>query len=164
MLCRSRRRWCVCGRSLGFKSFEKNSDGRVDCDHVSGLFTRFMTAGPDGVRDEISIELQAKDPEVNRLRSWHVEAGPDLFGVWIAKVRFGRIGTVGTVLHGGGSRKCAGARTPNPICYLSDTDIVRASERQHSVQRSGSDGNLGRLGLAGARSKRIADHALVPAD
>jgi len=43
------------------------------------------------VIDEISIELQAKDPEVNRLRSWHVEAGPDLFGVWIAKVCFGRM-------------------------------------------------------------------------
>ena len=49
--------------------------------------------------DEISIELQAKDPEVNRLRSWHVEAEPDLFGVWIAKVRFGRIGTVGRVVR-----------------------------------------------------------------
>ena len=43
-------------------------------------------------------------------------------------------------------------------------DIVRASERQHPVQRSGSDGNLGRFGLVGARSKRIADHALLSAD
>jgi WGR domain len=47
------------------------------------------------VIDEIAIELQAKDPEAQRLRSWHVEAGPDLFGVWIAKVRFGRIGAAG---------------------------------------------------------------------
>jgi hypothetical protein len=36
-----------------------------------------------------------------------------------------------------------GHSAPNPICYLRDTDIVRASERQHPVQRSGSDGNLG---------------------
>lgn len=45
--------------------------------------------------DEISIELQAKDQTANRMRSWYVEAGPDLFGVWIARVRFGRIGTAG---------------------------------------------------------------------
>ena len=57
-----------------------------------------------------------------------------------------------------------GRNTPNPICYLSDTDIVRASQRQHPVQGSGGDGNLSRLGLVGARSKRIADHAFVSAD
>jgi hypothetical protein len=57
-----------------------------------------------------------------------------------------------------------GRNAPNPKCYLRDTDIVRASERQHPVQRSDSDGNLGRFGLVGARSKRIADHALVSAD
>jgi hypothetical protein len=42
--------------------------------------------------DEISIELQAKDAGANCLRSWRVEAGPDLFGVWVTKVRFVRIG------------------------------------------------------------------------
>jgi hypothetical protein len=57
-----------------------------------------------------------------------------------------------------------GRKDPNPICYLIDTDIVRASKLQHPVQGSGGDGNLGRLGLVGARSKRIADHALVSAD
>jgi hypothetical protein len=50
---------------------------------------------------------------------------------------------------------------PNPICYSSGTDIVRASQGQRSIQRS--DGK-GVLGLAGTRSKRIADHALVSAD
>jgi hypothetical protein len=30
----------MCGRPRGFKSFEENSDGRIDCDHVSGLMTR----------------------------------------------------------------------------------------------------------------------------
>jgi hypothetical protein len=28
-------------------------DGRIDCDHVSGLFMRLMTAGPDGFRDPV---------------------------------------------------------------------------------------------------------------
>jgi hypothetical protein len=57
-----------------------------------------------------------------------------------------------------------GRAAPNLICYLTDTDIVRASERQHSFQGGGNDGDLGRLGLAGPPSKRIADHALVPAE
>jgi hypothetical protein len=43
----------------------------------------------------------------------------------------------------------AWAQCPNPFCFLSNTDIVRASERQHPVQGSGSEANLGRLGLVG---------------
>jgi hypothetical protein len=54
-----------------------------------------------------------------------------------------------------------GRNGPNPACYLGDTDIVRASKRQHPVQGSGSKGNLGRLGSAGARSKGIANHTFV---
>jgi hypothetical protein len=42
--------------------------------------------------DDISIELQAKDVGANRLRAWRIEAGPDLFGVWVTTVRFGRSG------------------------------------------------------------------------
>ena len=30
-------RWCMCGRRLGCKRKSENSDGQVDCDHVSGL-------------------------------------------------------------------------------------------------------------------------------
>ena len=48
--------------------------------------------------DDISIELQAKDVDANRLRAWRAEAGPDLFGVWVATVRFGRIGTADRAL------------------------------------------------------------------
>jgi hypothetical protein len=47
------RRWCMCGRPLGCKRENENFDGRIDCDHVSGLLTRLMTAGPDGVRDPV---------------------------------------------------------------------------------------------------------------
>jgi hypothetical protein len=57
-----------------------------------------------------------------------------------------------------------GRNTSNPTRYLADTDIVRASQPQHSVQGRGSDGDLGRLGLVSARPKGIADHALVAAD
>jgi hypothetical protein len=48
--------------------------------------------------DDISIELQAKDVDANRLRAWRIEAGPDLFGVWVATVRFGRIGAADRTL------------------------------------------------------------------
>jgi DNA-binding winged helix-turn-helix (wHTH) protein len=45
-------RCCMCGRPLGCKRKSEKSDGRVDCDHVSGLVQRgAMTAGPDGFRD-----------------------------------------------------------------------------------------------------------------
>jgi hypothetical protein len=57
-----------------------------------------------------------------------------------------------------------GHNTPNPACYLSDTDILRASERQHPVQGSGSDSNIGRLGPGGARSKGIVDYTFVSPD
>jgi hypothetical protein len=30
-------RWCMCGRPLGCKRKDEKSDGRIDCDHVSGL-------------------------------------------------------------------------------------------------------------------------------
>lgn len=49
--------------------------------------------------DQIAIELEARDLAANRLRSWWVEAGPDLFGVWIATVHFGRIGTAGRAIR-----------------------------------------------------------------
>ena len=32
--------WCMCGRPLGCKRKNENSDGRIDCDHVSGLLAR----------------------------------------------------------------------------------------------------------------------------
>jgi glutathione S-transferase len=62
-----------------------------------------------------------------------------------------------------GAKGC-GRNSPNPDCYLSNTNTIRASEPQHPVQCGGGEGNLGRLGLVGARSKRIADHAFVSAD
>ncbi len=37
---------CMCGRPLRCKSFEENSDGRVDCEHVSGLLTRHHVRWP----------------------------------------------------------------------------------------------------------------------
>jgi hypothetical protein len=44
------------------------------------------------------------------------------------------------------------------------TAARRASERQHPVQGSGSDSNLGRLGPVGVRSKGIADYTFVSPD
>jgi hypothetical protein len=61
--------------------------------------------------------------------------------------------------HDGSWTQC-----PQPSLYLSDTDRVRASERLHPVQGSGSKGNLGRLGPVGARSQGVADHTFVSPD
>jgi hypothetical protein len=51
------------------------------------------------VIDEISLELRAVEHAMNCSRSWRVEAGPDLFGIWVASVRFGRIGTAGRAVR-----------------------------------------------------------------
>ena len=56
-----------------------------------------------------------------------------------------------------------GRNFPNVIYYLSNTNIVRASERQHPIQGRSSHGNFGCLGLVGARSEGIADYPLVSA-
>jgi hypothetical protein len=50
--------------------------------------------------DEIAILMQGRNSEANRHRSWRVEAGVDLFGTWVARVSFGRIGCAGrTIAH-----------------------------------------------------------------
>jgi predicted DNA-binding WGR domain protein len=49
--------------------------------------------------NEILIELHARHPAHNRHRAWRVVAGADLFGIWTAYVRFGRIGTVGRTMR-----------------------------------------------------------------
>jgi hypothetical protein len=43
------------------------------------------------------IKLEARAPNLNRLRSWQLIAGQDLFGEWEAIVTFGRIGRPGRV-------------------------------------------------------------------
>ena len=48
--------------------------------------------------DVIQIEMQACEPSANRCRAWRVEAGQDLFGLWTARVTFGRIGCGGRSL------------------------------------------------------------------
>jgi hypothetical protein len=61
------------------------------------------------------IELQARDPERNRWRFYRIEAGRDLFGDWVVKLTYGRIGARGqTKTHvapasGGGNRPPGGS-------------------------------------------------------
>ena len=46
----------------------------------------------------IRIALAACDPARNIWRAWEMEAGPDLFGVWLVRTRFGRMGCAGRVI------------------------------------------------------------------
>ena len=48
---------------------------------------------------EILIELHARDAANNRHRAWRVVVGPDLFGLWTAHVKFGRIGAAGRTMR-----------------------------------------------------------------
>jgi len=47
---------------------------------------------------------------------------------------------------------------PTPVCYLVDTDMLRASERRHPGQGTGGVGDLDRPGLVSARSKCVANY------
>ena len=41
------------------------------------------------------LSLEAVNPALDRFRAYRLEAGPDLFGVWLVDVTYGRIGTRG---------------------------------------------------------------------
>jgi hypothetical protein len=40
---------------------------------------------------ETTIELEARNPGLNRMGRWSVELGQDLLGMWVVDVAFGRI-------------------------------------------------------------------------
>ena len=43
------------------------------------------------------IHMEARDPTRNRFRRWELEVTEDLFGAWIVRVNFGRIGSSGRI-------------------------------------------------------------------
>jgi len=44
---------------------------------------------------DFRITLEARNPARGCLRHYRVEAGTDLFGIWLVQISYGRIGTVG---------------------------------------------------------------------
>ena len=44
---------------------------------------------------DFRITLEARNPARRCLRQYRVEAGTDLFGVWVVEISYGRIGTAG---------------------------------------------------------------------
>ena len=44
---------------------------------------------------DFRIALEARNPARCCLRQYRVEAGTDLFGVWVVEIGYGRIGTAG---------------------------------------------------------------------
>lgn len=44
---------------------------------------------------DFRITLEARNPARKCFRHYHVEAGTDLFGVWVVEIGYGRIGTAG---------------------------------------------------------------------
>jgi predicted DNA-binding WGR domain protein len=43
----------------------------------------------------LRIRLEARAPALRCHRAYEISVGPDLFGIWIAEMTYGRIGTVG---------------------------------------------------------------------
>ncbi len=48
--------------------------------------------------DSFSATLEARDPSLGRMRSYHLEAGTDLFGAWLVDVVYDRIGCLWVVI------------------------------------------------------------------
>ena len=44
---------------------------------------------------DFRVTLEARNPERHCLRRYRIEAGTDLFGVWVVEIGYGRIGTAG---------------------------------------------------------------------
>jgi hypothetical protein len=44
---------------------------------------------------DFRITLEARNPARRCSRQYRVEAGTDLFGVWVVEINYGRIGTAG---------------------------------------------------------------------
>ena len=44
---------------------------------------------------DFRITLDARNPAVHCFRQYRVEAGTDLFGIWVVEITYGRIGTAG---------------------------------------------------------------------
>lgn len=49
--------------------------------------------------EDLAILLEASEPRLNRHRFWRIRMGRDLFGLWHARVTFGRIGRSGRTLR-----------------------------------------------------------------
>jgi predicted DNA-binding WGR domain protein len=43
----------------------------------------------------LQLRLEARSPALRCHRAYEISVGPDLFGIWIAEMTYGRIGTVG---------------------------------------------------------------------
>ncbi|MGL6075459.1 MAG: WGR domain-containing protein [Fimbriiglobus sp.] len=49
--------------------------------------------------DIFHITLEARNPERDCFRSYRIEAGKDLFGMWLVEASFGRIGQPGQIIR-----------------------------------------------------------------
>ena len=55
--------------------------------------------------NDLEIALRADNPATNCWRDYHLLLGRDLLGDWCIAVRWGRVGTAGSIaIHGFGSR------------------------------------------------------------
>ena len=102
---------------------------------------------------DFRITLEARNPARRCLRQYRVEAGTDLFGVWVVEISYGRIGTAGRsrsyVLRDEGEAPASGPEHPQASGHraASGSRIASASS---SIPRGGP----GRWRLPQERERR----------
>ena len=68
--------------------------------------------------ESFHIKMEAKNPDKGHMRSYRIDAGPDLFGQWNIEVTYGRIGQKG-----------------RSLTYSAADDAAAASIIRHCLQR-----------------------------
>lgn len=72
-----------------------------------------------------SIGLEARDPPRNRWRFYSMQAGQDLFGAWVVRLNYGRIGTRGRVRDVVVADEAAGRKIVKACLRRRDTAVSR---------------------------------------
>ncbi|MGL6075190.1 MAG: WGR domain-containing protein [Fimbriiglobus sp.] len=75
--------------------------------------------------DLFHITLEARNPERDCFRSYRIEAGKDLFGVWLVEANFGRIGQPGRTVRFSSSDELTAKRKVHGILKQRSTAIRR---------------------------------------
>ena len=104
---------------------------------------------------DFRITLEARNPARGCLRHYRVEAGTDLFGVWVVEISYGRIGTVGRSRQLCRSRRSAGPspgpKHPQASGYGAASHRGRLPHPRTHRPRSGGSGLASQSGLRKSR-------------
>ena len=103
---------------------------------------------------DFRITLEARNPSRGCLRHYRVEAGTDLFGVWVVEISYGRIGTVGRSRSFVVRDEAQARAWPKASSSVGLRRHVASGSPTASSNSSTPEGGSGLLGQSGLRKSR----------